>query len=327
MPVAQELSIHVQNACNSDCTFCIVDASIHTLAIPREEIEAFLDENQADKMAYVNFHGGEPTMRGDLAEIVASVRARGLGSTVISVQTNGRRLSDAAYARTLVDAGVNHFVISMHGHTAEIQDETSRRPGSFVQAAQGIRNVRALGCKVQTNSVIAKNNVRFLAELIDLLADLDVTTINISALHTASEAVESVFEAIVPTYVELRPYLLQAVARAEQHKIPVILEGFPMCVYPERLEYHLTRPERKIRMYFRGHTIQNYDDLMDRVHRRHVDACDGCIFKSRCGGVYVEYLQHRGDAEFGAEDRLGTWGVTHGSPGPNARISSGGTPT
>ena len=311
MGAQQELSIHVQNACTSDCSFCIVDATIYNQEIPREEIEGFLDDNEDHDWPYVNFHGGEPTMRNDFVEIVQSVTDREMGHTELSVQTNGRRLAKEAYTKSLVDAGVDLFVVSMHGHTAEIQDETSRRKGSFDQAVDGIKNARKLGCKVRTNSVVAKNNYQHLPEMIDFLASLDVNVINLSALHTASEAVKSVFLEIVPRYEDVRPYLVKAIERANHHGIPVVLEGFPACVYPENLDIHLFRPERKIKMYFRGFTIQDYDEMMDTVHRRYGSSCDDCALRSRCGGAYREYVDYYGWEEFETPERLGTWSHTH----------------
>jgi len=311
------LSIHVQNACNSDCTFCIVDASIYKQYIPREEIEQVLDENEHLLPESVNFHGGEPTIRKDLVDIIQSVTARGLGTKEISVQTNGRKLADLEYTRTLIEAGVNLFVISLHGHTAAIQDETSRREGSFDTAVQGIRNARALGCKVRTNSVVAKNNVRHLVELVDLLAELDVNWINISALHTASEAVMTTFHDVVPRYTDVRPYLVKAVQRANDHGIPVILEGFPLCVYPEDIETHLhlgRMRSQKIRMYFRGSTIEDYDKYMDVRHRSRGGPCEGCALTSHCAGVYREYLAAHGWEEFGDSNQLHTRHVTHPNP-------------
>lgn len=306
------LSIHVQNACNSDCTFCIVDASIWTEHIPREEIEGILDEHHDVRPTVVNFHGGEPTMRGDLVEIVRSVSARGFGTKEISVQTNGRRLADLEYTKNLIDAGVNLFVISMHGHVARIQDETSRRPGSFDAAVQGIRNARSLGCAVRTNSVVARNNYKYLVELVDLLAELDVNVINISALHTASQAVKSTFLEVVPHYADVRPYLMKAVKRTEEHGILVILEGFPLCVYPENTDHHLhlLRHRQRIRMYFRGHRVEDYDGYMDTVHRTRGRPCEGCQLHDKCAGAYREYIDYYGWDEF-AKDKFGTRQVTH----------------
>lgn len=306
------LSIHVQNACNSECTFCIVDAAIWTRAIPQAEIESILDDHRDIVPNRVNFHGGEPTIRADLIDIVRSVRSRGYGTSEISVQTNGRRLADLGYAQALIDAGVNLLVVSLHGHNARIQDETSRRTGSFREAVEGIRNARALGCAVRTNSVVARNNYQYLPELVDLLAELDVNVVNISALHTASQAVTETFLEVVPHYSNVRSHLVEAVQRAERHGIPVILEGFPLCVYPESVErhLHLLRDQERIRMYFRGKVIEDYDVYMDRIHRTRGPPCEGCTLREKCAGAYREYVDQYGWDEF-EDDEFGTRRLTH----------------
>src|SRR5690606_21230056 len=111
-----------------------------------------------------------PTIRRDLLEILEEIRD--LGYPTVLLQTNGRKLARMAYARELVDRGVSLFIVSMHGATALTQDRISKSLGSFEQAVQGIRNVKQLGAKVRTNSVVCNDNYTEIPDIADLCMDL-----------------------------------------------------------------------------------------------------------------------------------------------------------
>jgi hypothetical protein len=56
---------------------------------------------------------------------------------------------------------------------------------------------------------------------------------------------------------------------------------------------------RMIRMMYQGQVHDSYDDFMDSECRSYGPPCEGCPLKSHCGGVYDEYSERRGWAEFG----------------------------
>ena len=58
------------------------------------------------------------------------------------IATNGRMLSYEDFARTILKAGLNSLVFSIHGHTAKLHDSLTRAPGSFKQLNKGVKNVQ-----------------------------------------------------------------------------------------------------------------------------------------------------------------------------------------
>ena len=56
--------------------------------------------------------------------------ARECGYRRIGLTTNARRLGYEAYARRLLEAGLNHVVVSIHGPDARAHDAQTRTPGS-----------------------------------------------------------------------------------------------------------------------------------------------------------------------------------------------------
>ena len=80
-----------------------------------EMVYEFLKENSNKGFECVNLHGGEPTLLDEFIDIIKMIKE--LGYPAISVQTNGRKLSEMDFAKDVVNNGVTLGVISLHGHT------------------------------------------------------------------------------------------------------------------------------------------------------------------------------------------------------------------
>jgi molybdenum cofactor biosynthesis enzyme MoaA len=61
---------------------------------------------------FVRLVGGEPTLRNDLPELIRDICAKGHHAVLVS---NGLKLADRAYVRTLKDAGLHVGYLSMNG--------------------------------------------------------------------------------------------------------------------------------------------------------------------------------------------------------------------
>jgi radical SAM protein with 4Fe4S-binding SPASM domain len=82
--------------------------------------------------------------------------ARRLGIEV-NLVTNGT-LADRARARSLARAGLRTAQVSIEAPDAETHDDLTARPGSFDLTLAGIRNLRAAGISVQTNTTVTALN-------------------------------------------------------------------------------------------------------------------------------------------------------------------------
>src|SRR5262249_51926296 len=138
--------------------------------LPFERFQQLVDENRtSNKYHRVIFTGGEVTLEASLPQFARYARDSG-SFPHIRLQTNGRKLADPSYARSLVDCGINEFFVSLHGPDAAVQDGISQRPGSFDEAIRGLDNLRTLGVRVLTNTVINTLNVARLADIVDVVA-------------------------------------------------------------------------------------------------------------------------------------------------------------
>jgi pyruvate-formate lyase-activating enzyme len=164
----EDLTVTVEFHCHSACRFCIVQEGMNLFkGVSEEKLRAAVEDNARFKRyRRVCFTGGEVTLEKKLFDYVAIVRASGSFEHV-RLQTNGRLLADMGFARRLVDAGIDEYFVSLHGHDAATQDYISQRPGSFDEALRGIANLAELGVCLMTNTVICVPNVEHLAAIVD----------------------------------------------------------------------------------------------------------------------------------------------------------------
>ncbi|WP_432994604.1 radical SAM protein [Dactylosporangium sp. CA-233914] len=290
------LSIHLTDICNSKCSFCIVDSPhMERDTVMRRRVSRFLSEHAGQGYEGVSLHGGEATIRRDFLEILDEIRDKGYPT--VHLMTNARKLARMEFARSVVDKGVSLFIVSMHGATAVTQDRIARSIGSFEQAVAGIRNVKALGATVRTNSVVCQDNYTELPEIIDLCLDLGADQITISALHTDGTALRNFWE-VTPRYADIRPYVLEACARAVRRGAPLFMEGFPYCTVPGYEQHLVDWEHNRYKVLYRSFVMDDYEEHMDDFTRVKDARCGGCVFDSVCGGVYKEYAEMIGWDEF-----------------------------
>jgi len=283
------LSVHLTDVCNSKCNFCIVDSPhMSEDTIVRARVSRFLREHAGQGYEAVNLHGGEATIRRDFLEILDEIKE--LGYPTVLLQTNGRKLALMKFAKEVVARNVSLFIVSMHGATASTQDRISMSQGSFDQAVKGIRNVKELGCKVRTNSVVSKDNFSEIPDIVSLCLDLGADHINISALHTSGTALRNFWD-VTPRYAEIQPYVLEAVDRAVARNTRITLEGFPYCTVPGYEQYMIDWDDAKIKMLYRTFVLDDYEHYMDAFTRVKDARCKGCLHNAKCGGVYKEYAE------------------------------------
>ncbi|MDW2799928.1 radical SAM protein [Clostridium boliviensis] len=294
----KSLSVHLTDKCNNSCNFCVVNSSQKSKEkVNQKVIYNFLKENAGKGYECVNLHGGEPTTIPELLNILEDIR--GFDYPAVSIQTNARLLKDLEFAKSLVDRGVDLFVVSLHGKDAAQQDYFTNVEGSFDETVIGIKNVIALGKKVRTNTVVCKQNVANLREIVELAISLGVQHINISAIHPAGKAFKN-FHQVTPHYFEIMDEVKKAVDFVVEKNITCTLEGFPYCVLGEYERYMLDWEQNHFKLLYRTTILEDYDKFMRNESCKQVGCCKYCDKLQKCGGVYKEYLLYYGADEFAA---------------------------
>lgn len=113
--------LEVTRACDLECPVCFAASKTSARGDPdRDRIVGMLESLLERGGPYpIQLSGGEPTLRDDLPQIVAT--AREMGFDHIQVNTNGTRLArDGDYASALKDAGVTVFFLQFDGLTDDV---------------------------------------------------------------------------------------------------------------------------------------------------------------------------------------------------------------
>ena len=105
--------LEVTKRCNLRCSFCFAEGGGGE-DIPFDVIRKRLQALAVPGETLVQLSGGEPTVRGDLPQIIAA--AKEAGCQYVQLNTNGIRLGeDSQYVRELVEAGLSFVFMQFDG--------------------------------------------------------------------------------------------------------------------------------------------------------------------------------------------------------------------
>lgn len=287
-PGVTDLTMALNYACNSRCTFCFIEPelSMGLADTDRDYLLRVFDENAATgAFERIIFSGAEATLRPDLADIVRTARERG-GYSHVRIQTNGRRLRDAAYLQTLIDAGLDEYFVSIHAPTAELDARLTRRPKSFQQMREGVANILAAGGRVISNTCVSADNHAVLPELADFLLGEGIGE---SQLWNFVEFGDIGQRASHVPFAESIPNLLEATRRLKAGGSSVTLSWWPACLLGEHVDVLDNH-----RAFTLIHSVF--------ARRMHSHADFRCVFADQCGafgdpciGVHERYQEVIGD--------------------------------
>lgn len=135
------------------------------------------------------FTGGEATLRNDLVELVEFAESLGL---VTGLLTNGVKLSDAAYLKGLVEAGLDHVQITLESSNRDVHNKMTGAD-SFDSTVQGIKNCVQAGIFTITNTTITEENCSGMNETIQFAKDLGLSAVAANAVIHSGKALEGGF--------------------------------------------------------------------------------------------------------------------------------------
>jgi GTP 3',8-cyclase len=155
--VVDYLRVSVTDRCNYRCTYCMPEDGIDHVdradILSFEEIAALVSCFVQLGVRRVRLTGGEPTVRKDLVELVAMLRAIP-GLRDIALSTNGHLLPELA--APLRAAGVDRLNISIDTLDAQRFASITRR-GDLARVLAGVEAARAAGFpSIKINAVAVK---------------------------------------------------------------------------------------------------------------------------------------------------------------------------
>ncbi len=172
-------NIDVTNRCNLKCEFCFANARAcgYVYEPTFDEITSMLTllrNEQPVACPAVQFSGGEPTMREDLAEIIK--KARELGFSQVQMASNGVKLAqNPKLAQELRDAGLSTVYLHFDGVSKETNPLLEK---TSLPAIENCRKA-GLGIVLVPTIINGKNNheigdiIRFASKNVDIIRGIN----------------------------------------------------------------------------------------------------------------------------------------------------------
>lgn len=196
--------------CNQKCLHCY--AAGQPMGESRElttaEWKDVLARLRAANIPQVTFTGGEPTLRGDLVELVDAAQW-----FVTRLNTNGRLLTPQL-CRALAEASLDSVQVTLYAADAEAHNALVGAPG-FDETVRGIRNAVDAGLIVSVNTPLCSLNRDYAATLRSAAA-LGVRYATCSGLIPSGGAEGAESRATRLSAEELTEILQSAVAAAHE---------------------------------------------------------------------------------------------------------------
>lgn len=287
--------------CSAKCLFCSQDFEW------RKEPNDLSFEKAVEfmYMAYKNgyrrlgFTGGEPTIRPELPKLIALAKKIGYG--YVRIQTNGIRIADYEYAKTLRDAGLTFVKYSLHGHNAALHDKLVAVPGAFEKNLRSIENLKKLNVGIGVNIVLNELNYRHLVEFYELfLLKLQLSNfVIIAPLYEGNMKLNAKEGGkIGVTMTELAPYIKKAyeVFTKINYPKPPLLLHFTPCVLPG-YEQQMLGWSAFNTMVVNPLGEKRDLDQTAQAHTTKTEACKKCVYNDRCIGWDASYARYFGTEE------------------------------
>lgn len=288
------LTIETGLSCNQRCAHCPqppLRARFGVAAgdLSTDEIRSRIARGLEDGAVEVAFTGGEPTIRKDIAELVAFARDR--GAARVSLTTNARMFAYPDFCARMLDAGLGGVSVSLHGPDAPTHEALTCVPGSFRQAVAGVATLnrmaaeRGARCDVTSITVLVPSNVDRLRDTLVLAGRLGAR-LHIVQPFILSRPMLARADRFLLSRDALRRAVAQALAEPLPHGGRVKPYNLPHCDY------------RSL-----GDAIE-FQRYALRTSRQHLDAdairqgtcqflrdaaCDACD-DTACPGVRVEHV-------------------------------------
>jgi MoaA/NifB/PqqE/SkfB family radical SAM enzyme len=228
-PAADYVEVTVHFKCNLKCVHCMIEGTMDWLRPESDDQFARILTRNARERRWkaLTLTGSEVTLRPDLPDLARSARDHGFEH--VRIQTHGARLADEHYCSELVGAGVDEYFISVTAADADTHDAITGVSGSFEKTVRGLENLDAFDhVRTLTNTVITERSYRQLPLVVERLRHLlRLTQMEFWTYWPMRETDE---KDLIPSHIDVLPYLRNAIAAARGYGRSVEVKNFPECL-------------------------------------------------------------------------------------------------
>lgn len=146
----------VNRICNMNCPWCYAGNIVEKKDsdMDYEKAKCVVDMLEKNGITHITILGGEPTLYYKLPELINYIHRKHISTTLV---TNGIKLSDKEYCKTLKAAGVETISISVKACNNQEYEEYTNIKNAYSQVIEGINNVSSLQMKMSISFVLTKN--------------------------------------------------------------------------------------------------------------------------------------------------------------------------
>ncbi len=228
-PITGRGDVRMGYRCNARCGFCYYQDKLDT-PVDEEPTSAELEERLVQLRRHgateVEFTGGEPTIRKDLPDLVA--KARSLGFVNVSLVSNGLQMSRMPYTASLVSAGVNDVLLSVHGHTAALHDAHTKIRGSYDRIMAAMANVEECGVRVRTSTTVTAQNHEHLTDIVGHHIEHGADGLHLAVFSPVAQALV-VDQGMAVSYPVAGEAIKRAIDAHVHHLPPLSVKYIPFC--------------------------------------------------------------------------------------------------
>lgn len=268
---SDDATLFITEKCNSNCIMCPYSETIRRNGeLPRSDqiIETAMHFPQ--DLKHITITGGEPFMIKDtLFQILDLFRSRYYDQEVLLL-TNGRIFCNDYYVNKLADTSPRLLVlgIPLHGSNAEAHDRISQTKDSFKQTCSGISRLLKNHTNIEIRVVVNKLNYLDLDNIASFIGTHfpGIFRVVFIGLEMLGNAVINKNDVWI-SYRNSAEYVEKAVDKMTSYGITSRIYNYPLCVIDKRYWDVCYQ------------SISDYKIVFS-------NACDKCVVKSACGGVF-----------------------------------------
>ena len=335
LTITKRFDLNMGRRCNLRCKFCYYLEEIEsgdTRDMSTQQVKDVLDIGYRRGKRRVDLTGGEPTIRGDLAEIIAY--ARDVGYETVCIITNGLLVSKKEKLQAYVDAGLNDILLSVHAYNGALHDELVGLTGAHHKVMTALRHAQEIGITTRVNHVVSNLNYQDVSQMAALMADYAPDALNFILFNPTRNAIDA-YEVLSLTYRDFSPYLLDMLETYHDTFPALNLRHIPFCYVKgfephvktmyqlqyEKVEWDYTMDilYKRGRAFLYGSTLfgaalmlanprffklpfdAQVKEALQRARifndRRQGQKCKRCQLRYICDGLPKAYVQHRGADE------------------------------
>ncbi len=199
-PVPVITNFAVTSLCPCNCWHCSFADRSKKDILSLEQLKKAISEVQDMGTSVIGITGGEPLLRKDLEEIIASIDKRSMPILF----TTGYKLTIERVHR-LKEAGLAIPVISLDHYLPEVHDAGRRRNGMYDYAIQAIKMFQDEGLYVAVSFVPDKklvNNRDEIFKTIDFFRDLGINDMRLTSPILSGQLISKPEEKLTPENVK-----------------------------------------------------------------------------------------------------------------------------